>query len=536
MSKKSVEIAPVVSEATTVVSGISSDTLDTIENNIKKMSIPNFYKDGVLKYNDLAKFIINHLNVIRLNRVNHIRTGGIYWYDTELIEYGMQKVCSNIKPADRKLVLDYLNIATKMSVKLESSCEYVGFNNGVFNIITKDFQVFPTDVILLNKLGIDYAELEAVTASADIELINQFFNEATNGDIELIEYLFFIIACCCIRGILEPTTFILSGNDSKDGRNTFVDILIATLGNCISHENLESLATGKSSMELYSKTCNISNELEPPKLNNMNTLRALICGNKITDKKSKLEYKPYVTMLFNVTDISNFDGSFMGLKGYFKIIPFNHRITLDRAKLDRLLNSVNLQYITLKALQVYADVLNSDTKTIAIPKAVEIATTKYLLDSNSAREFILNNPIIEVIKKVDYYIQYSDWCKQNNKPLVTRVQFGKEVLKFGYKPARYTNSEGKRLNYYIIPNFNIQKCRDKYLHYLQDDRPSYTEIAGEHNADGKFIDAFTDYFTRHSLDESPEDKSFLQQLEDGSKNLDFIEEKLPVIFENKEPQ
>lgn len=535
MSKKSTEIAS-IPEATEVVSGTTSDTLDTIDNKTKKMSIPSFYKDGEFLYADLGKFLINNLNVIRLNNVNHIRINGIYWHDSELIEYAMQKVCSKIKPAERKLVLDYLHIATKMSTNTESSCEYVGFNNGVLNILSGDFKPFPTDVILTNKLCIDYEDFEVVKSSANVNLIDKYFDEATNGNAELKEYLYYTIADGCVRGIIEPTVFVLSGDSNRDGRNIFVDIFNTALGDCVAHENLESLASGNSSVTLYSKTCNISNEQEPPKIKNMNTLRALVCGNKIIDKKSSLEYKPYATMIFNVTDISNFDGSFMGLNGYFKIIPFNSKVTLDRTELDILLSTVNIQYITLKALQVYADVLNSDSKTINIPKVVEVATTQYLLNSNSAREFILNNPIIEVVKKIDYYTQYAKWCEQNNKSLVTRVQFGKEVLKFGYKPARYTNSQGNRLNYYIIPNFNIEKCREKYMHYLQDDRPTYTEVAGEHNADGKFIDALTDYFTRHNLDEVPEDKTLLEQLENGTKTMEIIENMPNVVLEDKEPQ
>ena len=109
-------------------------------------------------------------------------------------------------------------------------------------------------------------------------------------------------------------------------------------------------------------------------------------------------------------------------------------------------------------------------------------------------------------------------------------------MKFGYKPARYTNSQGNRLNYYIIPNFNIEKCREKYIHYLQDDRPTYTEVAGEHNADGKFIDALTDYFTRHNLDEVPEDKTLLEQLENGTKTMEIIENMPNVVLGDKEPQ
>ena len=513
----------------------SVSDVDTIDAKASKMSIPNFTKDNVFEYHNMAHLLIKHFNIVRLNGVNHIRSGGIYWYDNELIEYAMQRVRSRITPAERKLVLDYLRIATKESAKVESSSEYVAFNNGVLNILTGEFEPFPASAVLTNKLSIDYEDLSIVESSADIELINQLFSEATNNDFKLERYLYFIFACCCTRGILEPTAFILSGANRNDGRNTFVDMIEHVLGNCVVHENLQDLAVGKSSMELYSKTCNISNEQEPPKVNNMNVLRSLICGNKVTDKKSGLEFYPFATIIFNITDILNFDSSLIGLNGYFKVIPFENKLTLDRKHLDKLLSPVNLQYITLKALQVYASVLNSDEKVLTTPDVIERATNQYLLYSNSAKEFLLTNPFLEAIKTNVFYEQYKNWCEQSNKFCFNDSQFGKEVFKFGYKHIRMSTGGRNRISYYVIPNFNITLCREKYLDYLMS-HTEYTEINGDRSANGKFLNAFTDYFAIHTLDEDEEIDSFTKQLEDGTKSMEILENMPNIVLEKNEPQ
>ena len=200
-----------------------------------------------------------------------------------------------------------------------------------------------------------------------------------------------------------------------------------------------------------------------------------------------------------------------------------------------MLSPVNLQYITLKALQLYASVLNSDEKVLTTPDVVERATNQYLLYSNSAKEFLITTPFLEAIKTNVFYDQYRKWCEQSNKFCFNDSQFGKEVLKFGYKHIRMSIGRRDRISYYVVPNFNIISCREKYLDYLMS-HSEYTEINGDRSANGKFLNAFTDYFAIHTLDEDEEIDSFVKQLEDGTKTMDILENMPNVELESKEPQ
>lgn len=64
----------------------------------------------------------------------------------------------------------------------------------------------------------------------------------------------------------------------------------------------------------------------------------------------------------------------------------------------------------------------------------------------------------------------------------------------------------------------------------------YTEINGDRSANGKFLNAFTDYFAIHTLDEDEEIDSFTKQLEDETKSMKILENMPNIVLEKNEPQ
>lgn len=534
-------------EETDVVSVPSNNNYTTdktkkqITNKTIKLESNNFYKYNAFQHNLLAQ----RAKIQRIHNVNHIYRGknsGIYVLDDDLIKYAIQQLVPQFKLSEINEEYQQLSIATKISEVTESPYNFVAFNNGVYDILSKEFKDFsactPVDFVLLNKLGIDYADPNIVNASADIELIHQVFYEITGGNEELIQYLLGIFGECICRHNLEPMAFIFSGsseNINDDGRKVIIDVSTAILGSCVTHENLQDLVSGNSTMKLYTKTCNISNEQQKPKINNMDTLRDIIEGKEFTDQKSGLTFKPYTTMIFNINDILDFDNSFSGLKGYFKIIPFESKLTLDRPKLDILMNPVNLQYIAFKSIEAYLQVLNSDSKKFSTPDIVKIATNKYLLDSNSAREFLEIEPIFEVVEKRPYYDKYWKWCEDNNRLGMSDAQFGKEVLKHGYKCIRISVN-GIRYNYYTIPNFNGNNLKNKYYDYIHE-KSDFTESSEDKNVINGFIKAFADYFINHSInDEEYNKESVITQIDKGNFNIEDIVDITDNILKDKEPK
>ena len=139
---------------------------------------PNFFEGKEFKHNKLGSYMISNAIIARLHGIPHCYTDGIYKYDDELIEWNIVKLLTSIKPAEIKLVKNFITTATKQLEKVESSYNYVGFNNGVDNFETSEFTPYPTNFVLTSKLNIDYVQQDKDTPiSADVDKIDKFISK-----------------------------------------------------------------------------------------------------------------------------------------------------------------------------------------------------------------------------------------------------------------------------------------------------------------------------------------------------------------------
>lgn len=427
-------------------------------------------------HNNFAQYLIDNCNIIRLNGMLHADENGIYTVDKEAIEAKIYNICENagenIEPKEIEKIIKCIKLKTKYNEKKESSNNYIAFDDEVIDI--ESFEHNPlnsTDYVLTNKLNIPYAEPSTFkNKTAIVNLVNSFFNQITCGNKQLELFLYTIIGSCCCRTNKFPFAFVLAGNhiNSNDGRRVFIDIMSEMLGNCVSYQSLNELANADSSFELYSKTCNISEEVERPQISEMSNLRKLIMGREIkSDKKSSnFKFTSFATLLINVSELLDFGNVLFGLKDYFKIIPFNTKKPISNTMAEKLLSTESIQYIAYRAITAYSQALRRN-KNFSIPKVVEIATNNYFLDNNSVKQYCTENPIIEIQYKAFYYYQYCEWCIDNNAKRVSRARFGTEVIKCGYEAKRYS-FKGKRAQCYVTADFDINKCRKKYTKFLEE--------------------------------------------------------------------
>ena len=431
-----------------------------------KPTKPNFFIGKSFSHSKLGQYIIDNSLIKRIHGVTHAKNKGIYVYDNELIEFIITRLVPSIKPADKKLVLDYLTISTKRSEVSESPYNLVGFANGVYNIETSEFAEYPTNDILTSKLNIDYVTQD--NNSADIEEIDRFFNKLAGGNPQLKEFLLFIVGINCCRANIPKLLYVLKGNSSYEGvtaKSTFLGLITAILGESSSNYSLEELADKNATSLLYAKTCNISDvSFKPDKLNFTN-FRNLISGNTRIVKTGygTLTFAPYTTMILNVENMSDVEDTILKLSKNFKVIPLTDFDIEDNFDVDVLYKKENLLYITLKALDVVKKFVNS--KRFIVPDIVETTTLEYLSNYNSVVGYCKDYPIEEVYPKELYFKQYQNWCKSNNVDSVCYSEFGKGLDIMKYKPDRKSYSN-KKYHYYFNSNFNADRCREQYADAL----------------------------------------------------------------------
>lgn len=425
--------------------------------NSKNTEIPEFPIENTDDYS-------NDYNIIRLNGMLHAYKNDVYSNDREQIEaniYNKLKENSpDVAPEDITKTIKTIQYETKDHEKIESPANFITFNNCVLDTDTLSSKDFSPDLIVTNKLGINFDE--ATINSANIELINNVL-KIIAPNLEMQQILLSIIGSGCFRSVDFPLAFVLTGN--LEHRRIFLELLSRIGGNSISYENLAQLSNIKSSFALYSKTCNISDEVERPQISNMSNLRKIIQGKEIKDTKlfNTSCFKPFSTLIINVGEILDFGNALFGLKDYFKIIPFNSKRSVSNKMLDELFTEANLQYIAFSGIKAYMKALR--VKSMNFPNIVEIETDNYFSDNNSVEQFCKENPILEIQYKSVYFDSYCAWCVDNNAKRLSRAHFGIEVKK-KYFPKRYYFNK-QRYNFYVTEKFDIGKCRKKYEQYLQ---------------------------------------------------------------------
>ena len=432
----------------------------------------------------------NDYNIIRLNGMLHAYQNNVYSNDREQIEANiynkLKEISTDVALEDITKTIKTIQYETKDHEKVESPANFIPFNNCVLDTDTLNSKDFYPDLIVTNKLGINLDE--ATINSANIEVIQAVFKRIAPTP-EMQQLLSKIIGASCFRSVDFPLAFVLTGN--IEHKRIFLDLLSKILGNSVSYENLSQLSNIKSSFALYSKTCNISDEVERPQIANMSNLRKIIQGKEIKDTKlfNISYFKPFATLIINAGEILDFDNALFGLKDYFKIIPFNSKRSVSNKLLDEFFTEANLQYIAFNGIKAYMKALRE--KSMNFPSIVEIATDKYFSDNNSVKQFCEENPILEIQYKSVYFDSYCAWCVDNNAKRLSRAHFGREVKKLGYIPKRYYFDK-RRYNFYVTDKFDINKCRKKYAEYLKINHDFSTTLIADENVN--FLDSLATFF------------------------------------------
>lgn len=323
-----------------------------------------------------------------------------------------------------------------------------------------------------------YYDLSVLTTdSEELKKVNYYFDSVTCSNKEIETLLYEVIGCCLCKGAKLNKAFIFKGK-GRNGKSVIMRVLEALLGKkqC-SHEHLENLSGSKAGSKttvraLSGCVVNIAEDQKQPKYINTSLITRIISGEPISlgqKGNHREELVPKVTMLFSVNDVIDFKETGIFITDRFVVIPFNNTFTDDNNNRninigEELCKPLALQIIATRAIEAFKKVLENGRFTI--PAIVEEETRRYFMECNNVAEFCNAVPIKEFVTKAEYYNEYQEWCKYNNKEAVSNSIFGKEVLGLGYRAERYAFAN-KRETYYASPNFNNTDSRNIYDEYLK---------------------------------------------------------------------
>lgn len=366
---------------------------------------------------------------MKINGQLHIYKDGIYCSDLNVIAGVMRSYIPNIKKSQKTEVIDYMYDMTEE--KELSDARYIGFNNGVYDVVDDTLNAFSPEYVITNKIPWDYKP------DAYSELADSTLNKLACGDAAIRALLEECIGYCFYRANTFNKAFILTG-DKSNGKSTFLKVLTVLLGeHNVASLDLKNLGDRFSKASLFGKLANIGDDISDEFVPDASFFKKITDGGRIqVEKKGQdpFEFNPYVKLIFSANDIPRIRDKTGAVLRRLVIIPFNARFSESDADYNPNIKSdltqdTSIEYLIMLGCQGLKRLLA--TQKFTISQKVEEERQAYNIENNPilafieevGKEGIVNEPTNEVYKR------YQVFCAENNYQPTSNIVFSKSINK-----------------------------------------------------------------------------------------------------------
>ena len=406
-----------------------------------------FYLKNKLQYEKLAKYLIDNENIVKINDQLHIYKDGYYSNNLLDIEKVMLKYIQNSTKTPRGEVLRYLELLCT-NKKLANS-KYIVFNNGVFDLETKELLDYSPKYIIKNKIPHSY------NPAAYHELLDKTLNKICCNDNKLRYVIEEMIGYCLLRRNELGKSFILTGNGSN-GKSTLLDLIYELLGeDNISSVSLKELSDRFKTFQLDGKLANIGDDISNEYIQDNSTFKKLVTGEKVNvERKGRdpYDFRNYSKLIFSANELPRINDLSGGLKRRLVFIPFNATFSkrdedYDPFIKDKITTPAALEYLLKIAIDGLYRILNNNT-----------ITSSKICDKVWEEYESINNPVVSFLDETkienesvnDIFRQYQVWCVESGLKPLSKIIFGKEVRKQGYNSNKSIKIDGKVTKIYTL--------------------------------------------------------------------------------------
>ena len=407
----------------------------------------SFYIKNKLQYEKLAKYLIDNENIVKINDQLHIYKDGYYSNDLLDIEKTMLKYIQNSTKTPRGEVIRYLELLC--SNKKITNPKYIVFNNGVYDLETKELLEYSPKYIIKNKIPHNY------NPDAYHELLDKTLNKICCNNHELRLLIEEMIGYTLFRRNELRKCFILTGN-GKNGKSTLLDILKELLGKeNISSVSLDELNDRFKTFQLDGKLANIGDDISNEYIQDNSTFKKLVTGEKVNvERKGRdpYDFKNYSKLIFSANELPRINDLSGGLKRRLVFIPFNAKFSkrdedYDPFIKDKITTPAALEYLLKIAIDGLYRIINNNS-----------ITSSEVCDKVWEEYEAINNPVVSFIEEHkienesvnDVFRQYQVWCVESGLKPLSKIVFGKEVRKQGFNSNKSVKIEGKVTKIYTL--------------------------------------------------------------------------------------
>lgn len=411
---------------------LSEDELEVIMRD-EAFPAETFYDGKRFLHSNFATFIKNNNNVKRINGMLHVYRDGVYVPGGREIECEMIKYLPTLKAAQRVEVLKYLDIICSDNTE-GAAANLIAFNNGLFDIVTKELKPFDAQEVITNKIPWDY-DSEAYSEIADKTL-----NKLACNDLQIRRLLEECIGYCFYRRNELSKAFVLTG-DKSNGKSTFLDMVKNVLGEMnYSALDLAELDERFSVATMAGKLANIGDDISDDFLQgrSISNFKKLVSGNQvkaeIKNDPNVFFMKPTVKLLFSANDIPRMKDKTGAVLRRLVIIPFNARFSPTDPDYDpyityKLRDESVMKYLIKIGLEGLERIMQNRKFTSS--RKVEKELEDYEVQNNPILLFLEERELSEIENQPtkDVHFAYRVFCSENGFGEMTLANFSKEICK-----------------------------------------------------------------------------------------------------------
>lgn len=389
-----------------------------------------FGEKGKFLFDKFAAYLKNDGNIVKLDGRLHVYKNGVYVAGEREIESRMIAEIPNLTRSRRAEVLSYLDILVGGNTP-RSEAEYIAFDNGVYNVLSGEFEQFSPEYVITNKIRFSY------NPNAYSELMDRTLDKLSCNDPDVRALLEECIGYCFYARNELGKAFILLG-DGSNGKSTFIDFIRTLLGDeNISSLDMNELGERFKRAELFGKLANLGDDIADDFIADPSLFKKVVTGERINAEKKGIdpfEFNNYAKMFFSANNVPRIKDRTGAVQRRLVIIPFDAHFSKKDPdyspyiKYD-LRKPECMEYLIKLGLDGLRRVLENQSFTES--KRVEKELHEYERNNNPILGFLDEVEEDEIVNEPTkaVYRRYCEYCLSNSLQAMSNIEFSKTIKK-----------------------------------------------------------------------------------------------------------
>ncbi|MBC2196295.1 DNA primase family protein [Listeria booriae] len=408
----------------------------------------SFFIKGNFQHHKFSHFLISEHHIITLNGVLHIYHDGVYSDNQLDVERAIIKHLPQLNKAKRGEVMSYLQAIAKEGKM--APVQNVAVANGILNIETWELEDFSPDIVVKNKIPINYVK------GAYSEVTDRTLNKIACQNKDLRKVMDELFGYILLRRNELGKTFILTGNGSN-GKSTFLKLLRRFVGKeSTSSLDLKDLNKQFKNAMLFGKLANIGDDIAKTPIRDSSEFKKLTTGEAITVERKghdPFDFENYAKLIFSANETPIIEDNSDGLLRRLMLIPFNAKFSpqdddFDPFIVDKLMTSESLEYMLQTAVEALKRLLKNNR--FSHSKLVESELNKYKIYNSPILGFLDDiNPKLDNEPTSEIFAQYNIWCHENDHVASSKIVFSKDICRIKGMKTKNTKVNKKQVKVFV---------------------------------------------------------------------------------------